>query len=154
MRADHARGAAKPATGRSARAARRGASASEFALVGAMFFITILAAIEVGRYFMTIEGLRNFVADATRHGIVNMADGQTACRQALLDAMGRGGAVGGLVAAQPGVCVSRTEAVDPDSGISTITVHVTMDVTYRFAMTVFGNGTQRITDDVTLNFQL
>lgn len=49
---------------------RRGASALEFALVGAILFLTMLAAIEVGRYFMTLEGLRNLKADAMRHGII------------------------------------------------------------------------------------
>ena len=133
---------------------RRGASAVEFALVGAMFCITILAGIEVGRYFMTLEGLRNYMADATRHGIVNLSNGQTACRDTLAAAMGRGGMATSLVTSDPGVCVSRAETVDPDSGITTLTVTVTMDVTFNFVMTVFGIGTQRIRDDVTLSFQL
>lgn len=131
---------------------RRGTAAVEFALVGAIFFITMLAAIEVGRYFMTLQGLRNYASDAMRWGIVNMTPGQTLCRQDLLAAMGRGGTVGGLVSTTPGVCVTRSDAVTP--GSTTVTISVTTSVSYRFLINVFGIGTQTIRDDATLTFQL
>lgn len=136
---------------RAALASRRGASALEFALVGGLLFIMILAAIEVGRYYMTVQGLRNFIADSSRFGMVNMTPGQTLCRGQLVTAMGRGGVVGGLASTTPGVCVSRTEAPVGGGGLA-VTVTVTTDVTIRMALNVFGFGEQRFQDTATVRF--
>ncbi|WP_137124225.1 TadE family protein [Roseomonas sp. HF4] len=142
----------RPASARAALRGRSGASALEFALVGALFFVTVLAVLDIGRYFMTVEGLRNFSADAMRHGIVNLRSSRgQVCRDALVQAMGRSGVVQGLVTADPGVCVTRTETTA--SGITTVKVRVTTDVTFRFVMNVFGIGTQRISHDTTFSFQ-
>jgi len=130
---------------------RRGVAAVEFALVGGFFCIMLLAAIEVGRYYMTVQGLRNFIADANRYGIVNMSAGQTLCRGQLLSAMGRGGAVGGLVSTNPGVCVTRTESAVGGGGRA-VTVTVTTDVTLNLVMNVFGVGPQRFQDTTTVRF--
>jgi Flp pilus assembly protein TadG len=136
---------------RAALANRRGVSAVEFALVGGLLFIMILAAIELGRYYMTVQGLRNFIADSSRYGMVNMTAGQTLCRGQLLTAMGRGGAVGGLASTTPGVCVSRTEGAVGGGGTA-VTVTVTTDVTIQMAINVFGFGTQRFQDTATFRF--
>lgn len=139
---------------RRARAAlrdRRGVAALEFALVGGLFCIMLLAAVEVGRYYMTLQGMRNFIADAGRWGMVNMASGQTLCRGALVTAMGRGGTVGGLASSTPGVCVNRTEATVGGGG-TRITVTVTTDVNLRVMLNVFGIGDQRFQDTTTVSF--
>lgn len=130
---------------------RRGVAAVEFALVGGMFFIMLLAAIEVGRYYMTVQGLRTFIADAGRWGMVNMTPGQTLCRDALVSAMGRGGVVGGLAATTPGVCVTRAENTVGGGG-SRVTVTVTTDVNIRIVLNVFGIPTQRFQDSTVVSF--
>jgi Flp pilus assembly protein TadG len=131
---------------------RRGIVALEFALVGAIFFISVFTAIEVGRYLVTLEGLRNYKADAMRQGIVSLAPGQTLCRGALATAMGRGGVVLGLVTSDPGVCVTRTEATV--NAVRVVTIRVTVDVTHNFVGNFFGFSSQRIQDDVTFSFQI
>lgn len=136
----------------SARRARRGIVGVEFALVAGLLFVMLLAAIDLGRYYMTLQGLRNFMADATRYGMVNMTAGQRLCGAALLGAMGRGGAVGGMISAEPGVCVERSEQTA--SNITTITVAVSADVTFNFVILVFGVGTQHLRDSATTSFRL
>jgi len=137
--------------GRAALRDRRGVAALEFALVGAMFCVLLLAAVEVGRYYMTVQGLRNFIADAARWGMVNMPSGQTLCRGALVSAMGRGGAVGGLASTTPGVCVSRSES-SVGGGGTRVTVTVTTDVTLPILFNVFGIGNQRFEDTTRVSF--
>jgi Flp pilus assembly protein TadG len=146
-----------PRTGRAARGfaapwrSRRGVAAAEFAIVGGLFMVMLLAAVEVGRYYMTVQGLRNFIADAGRHGMVTMQSGQTLCREQLVAAIGRGGVVGGLVSGSPGVCVSRVEAPVGGGGTA-VTVTVTTDVTLNLVMNVFGVGPQRFQDTTTVRF--
>lgn len=130
---------------------RRGIVSLEFALVAGILFVMLLAAIDLGRYYMTLQGMRNFVADANRYAMVSMTAGQRLCGGALLDAVGRGGAVGGLVSAEDGVCAERTE-VTADN-ITTITVTVTADVTFNFVILVFGVGTRHLRDSATTTFR-
>jgi|GEM_PF-3310032 len=130
---------------------RRGVAAAEFAVVGGLFMVMLLATVEVGRYYMTVQGLRNFIADAGRHGMVIMQNGQTLCREQLVSAIGRGGVVGGLVSGNPGVCVSRAEA-SVGGGGTAVTVTVTTDVTLNLLVNVFGVGPQRFQDTTSLRF--
>jgi Flp pilus assembly protein TadG len=140
--------------------ARCGVAAAEFALVGGMFFITMLAGIDIGRYYMASQGLRNFMADAVRYGIVNMSAGQSITCTALVAAMGRGGAVGGMVASSTGtagggtagVCVRRTET--SAGGTTTITVTAEIDTNFTFVVNSFGFATPRMRDITTVTFQL
>lgn len=151
---------------------RRGQAAVEFAVVAGLFFVCLLVAIDVGRYYMTVQGLRTFIADSARYGVVNLTDGQ--CREgaALVTALGRGGVVGGLVASTtgacsgtpaacnpdvtalgPGICVSRRDVVQ-NGGYTTVTVIVTANVTFRFLVNVFWFTTQDFKDTTTLTFQM
>lgn len=136
---------------KSACGSRRGTTALEFALVGALFFVMLLAAIEVGRHVMSLQGMRNFIADAGRWGMVNMPAGQTLCRDALVGAMGRGGTVGGLASSSPGVCVSRTESTVGGGGVR-VTVTVTTDVSLPILVRLLGIGDQRLQDTTTVSF--
>ena len=129
---------------------RRGVVSLEFALVAGILFIMLLATIDLGRYYMTLQGMRNFVTDANRHAMVSMTAGQRLCGAALLDAVGRGGAVGGLVST--GVCAERTEVTA--NNITTITVTVTADVTFNFVILVFGVGTQHLPESTATTFRI
>jgi Flp pilus assembly protein TadG len=135
--------AAPPPAGRSARrvlGCRRGASALEFALVGGMFFIAMLAMIDLGRYYMNIQSLRNFAADAERFGIVNMfwegTGERTATCADVLNAVNRGGPITGIATTSPGTCVTRRQT--SAGGVYTVTVIVSINVNFRFVMNVFG----------------
>lgn len=145
---------------------RRGVASIEFALVAGLFFVTLLATIEVARYYMTVQGLRNFMADALRHGVVGMVGGQCLEGAAVVTATGRGGVVGGLVGAtsggcgggsppscdtatpRPGFCLSRTETL---SGL--VTVRVSIDVNQRVLMSAFGIPNPRFVDAAAVTFQ-
>lgn len=135
---------------------RRGTAALEFALVGTLFMIAVLAAIDLGRYFMVLQGLRTFVADAQRYGVVTMWwDGtgtHTATCAQVVSATGRGGVVGGLVSTSSGNCVTRQQTVV--GGTNRVTVSVTVDVTIPLVIDVFGITTPRIQESSSVTFLL
>lgn len=136
-------------------ACRRGASALEFALVGAMFFVTMLAMIDLGRYYMNIQSLRNFAADAQRYGIVNMfwegTGERTASCSDVLTAVNRGGPITGIVSTSPSPCVTRRQT--SSGGVYTVTVIVSINVNFRFIMNVFGVS-PNYQESSTVTFQL
>ncbi|WP_198369959.1 TadE/TadG family type IV pilus assembly protein [Roseomonas rosulenta] len=139
---------------------RRGIAAAEFALVGGIFFVMMLAGIDIGRYYMAAQGLRNFMGDAVRYGVVNMSAGQSISCRDLVAATGRGGAVGGMVASSTGTagggtagtCVRRTETAA--GGTTTVTVTAEIDTNFTFVMNVFGILTPRMRDTTTVTYQL
>ncbi|WP_137127795.1 TadE/TadG family type IV pilus assembly protein [Roseomonas sp. HF4] len=134
---------------------RRGASAVEFALVGAVFFIGLLGAIEVGRYFAVTQGLRNFIGDSLRFGIVNMTDGQRLCGANLVTAVDRGGVVGGLISQSPNTCVTRRRIVNPNNEFDVLfEVEVVTDVVFNFTISSFGFTQQRFSNTSVLGFRL
>lgn len=137
---------------------RRGVAAIEFALIGGLFCLVLLAAIDLGRYYMTVQGLRNFAADAQRYGIVNMAFTGTGTRTAtcsqVVSATGRGGAVAGLLATSPAPCVTRTQASGTGGAVWNVTVTVDIDVTFNFVINAFGIGNPRFRQSTTVQFML
>lgn len=50
---------------------RRGAVAIEFGIIGTLFCMLLLGAIEVGRYYYTYQAVRTVVAEAARAAQVN-----------------------------------------------------------------------------------
>jgi Flp pilus assembly protein TadG len=141
----HARGARSR---RSARRCRRGATAVEFALVGALFFITMLAAIEVGRFFMTLQSMRNLAADAGRYGMVNMTSAGPICGTALLTAMNRAGFLG----TNPPICVTRSVT---GTGLGArVVVQVTVtNAPYRVLVNVFGVTSGSLADIASVSYE-
>lgn len=76
---------------------RRGATAIEFALVGSLLMTFLIGIIEVGRYMITREAVRNVTAEAVRlatlRGAANLNGGAAPC-QSLSGSLGsavRGG---------------------------------------------------------------
>jgi Flp pilus assembly protein TadG len=133
----------------SARRRRRGSAGLEFAIVGGLFFVMLLAAIDLGRYYLTLHSLRTFAAEASRHGAVAMsgAGTQTLDGAQLVSAMGRAGILG----AAPGVTLTRTET---GSGAGTsVRVQVVVDHEFRFVFNVFGLGTTRLREDTDITIQ-
>lgn len=137
---------------------RRGVAAIEFAVVGGIFLVVMLAAIDLGRYYMTIQGLRNFAADAQRYGIVNMASSgtgtQTATCSQVIAATGRGGAVAGLLATSPNPCVTRVQTAGTGGAVFDVTVTVDIDVTFTFVINAFGIGSPRFRESTTVQYSL
>lgn len=127
---------------------RRGASALEFALVGAIFFIIILASIDAFRYFMVIQGLQNFNADARRYMMVNVSTNRTLCGTDLLNAVGRQGVIGNFVSVG-GICASRSEEIPRNRTIPEVTIQLNMDAEFAFIMGVFGINSVRIRENAT-----
>lgn len=132
---------------------RKGIAAVEFAVVGGIFLIVLLAAIDLGRYWMTIQGIRNFIADAERYGIVNMTNmtgTQTATCDQVINATGRGGAVAAILRTSGPWCVRR---VATSSGaVFSVRVDVEIDVTFNFVINVFGVASPRFRESTSLTF--
>ncbi|WP_237213601.1 TadE/TadG family type IV pilus assembly protein [Falsiroseomonas oryziterrae] len=49
---------------------RRGATAVEFAVIGAIFLTLLLGVVELGRYYFTVQSLRTVAAEAARAYLV------------------------------------------------------------------------------------
>lgn len=129
------------------RTGRRGASTLEFALVGAMFFITVLVALEVSRFFMTLQSMRNVVADAERWAMVNMSPG-TLCGEQLFSAMGRRG----LLGTNPNLCVTRQVTGAEINGVVTITVTL-QNYTYPILVRVLGLTSVNLVENATFQYR-
>ncbi len=137
---------ARPAARRALRA-RRGSAGLEFAIVGGIFFVMLLAAIDLGRYYLTLHSVRSFAAEASRHGAVMMTGTQTLSGAALVSAMGRSGILG----AAPGVTLTRTET-GTGNAVS-IRVQVTVDHPFTWVINVFGVGTTLFRESTDITFR-
>lgn len=125
----------------------RGATALEFALLGGVFFVTLLVALEVGRFFMTLQSMRNVIADAERWAMVNMDPG-TLCGQQLLTAMGRSSFLGH----SENLCVTRTVSGAQLNGI--VTINVTLQsVDYPILVRAFGFTNVSLADSATFQYR-
>ena len=126
---------------------RRGVAAIEFALVGGIFFLTMLAVMELSRYYLTMHSARNVVAQAARAAMIYPTVGGVdtpACNtQTLLDAAGGLG----FVANTGQLCVTRTT---PSVGMTQI--EVTLTAPYNFLVPVFGFTNLTITERQTFRF--
>ncbi|MBP0465666.1 pilus assembly protein [Roseomonas sp. PWR1] len=132
-----------------ARRFRRGSAGLEFAIVGGLFFVMLLAAVDLGRYYLTLHSIRTFAAEASRHGTVVMtgAGTQTLSGADLVAAVGRAGILGGA----PGVTLTRTQT-GAGSGTS-IRVQVSVDHPFTWVINVFGVGTTRFRESTDITFQ-
>ena len=124
---------------------RRGAMTLEFALVALPFFMLLLGAMDLGRYWYTVHALRNYSADAARAAFVYVNH----------DPIGR------CTAVVP-VAVERSPGLNPDdltaatarcqrnqaTGVTEVTV--TAGYRFRFAMGLLGIAEQVLTEQQTL----
>jgi Flp pilus assembly protein TadG len=138
---------------------RRGIAASEFALVAGLFFLTVIAILELSRYFMTLESSRNVVAQAARAMMINPSlapsDGTATCNsQALLNA------TGGLsfVSSTGTLCTTRSSPCLSDPAGSNgrppgrTQIVVTLTAPYEFLIPVFGVTNLTISETQTFCF--
>ena len=130
---------------------RKGIAAVEFAVVGGLFLVVMLGAIDLGRYWMTVQGVRNFVSDAERYGVVYMFGNQTATCDQVITATGRGGAVAALLRTTSSPwCVRRGET--SAGAFTTVTIDVDVDVTFNFVINIFGIGSNRFRETTTVTY--
>lgn len=126
------------------RAAERGATSLEFALVGSLLMALLLGAIEIGRYLFTLEALRTAAAEAARKvtvlGSANMNAGNDPCK----------GLSGDLAVPSrapflnPGTLKVRITACVPNGDITTVTITVEHD--FSFIVPFFGTGVSSISE--------
>jgi hypothetical protein len=109
----------------------------------------LLAAIDLGRYYLTLHSIRTFAAEASRHGAVakSGAGTQTLSGANLVAAVGRAGILGSA----PGVTLTRAET---GSGAGTnIRVQVSVDHPFTWVINVFGVGKTRFRESTDITFQ-
>jgi Flp pilus assembly protein TadG len=110
---------------------RRGAAASEFAIIGVLLFSLMIGIMEVGRYLMIVQALRTVTADAVRLAVLrasaNLNAGNAACTNLS----------GNLSGANARVPVLKSEALSvtlsgcgTQAGITTVNVTATFPFTY------------------------
>lgn len=131
---------------------RKGIAAVEFAVVGGLFLVVMLGAIDLGRYWMTVQGVRNFISDAERYGVVYMfGNGTTATCDQVITATGRGGAVAALLRTTSSPwCVRRRET--SSGAFTTVHIDVDVDVTFNFVINIFGIGASRFRETTTVTY--
>jgi Flp pilus assembly protein TadG len=118
---------------------RRGIAATEFAIVAGILFLTMLAVMDLSRYFLTMHSMRTVVAQAGRALMINPALGSTAltCNaQALVASTGGLG----FVTSTGRLCVTVSPALDaasqPIRGM--LEADVRLNAPYRFVLPIFG----------------
>lgn len=124
----------KPVFGRRHRLGRRGGSAVEFAVLGALFFMVVLASLEAARFFVAVNSVRTVVAQAGRAAMFNASLGSDS--NAIYDAANAGAFVRGGT-----ITIQRRTTTSPIAGQEVVQVTVTYTGEFRFLVNVFGLGT-------------
>lgn len=129
---------------------RRGATALEFALVAGVLFVTMLAVIDMSRYYMTMMSAREAVAQTARAMMINPSltplDARTCNTNALINAAGGLG----FVRSTGRLCVTITRPVAGDNSL--YQARVELDAPFNFLIRVFGLGTVTIVEDQSFRF--
>jgi hypothetical protein len=120
---------------------RRGASALEFALVGGTLMVMILAATDLGRYYLTMHALRTAAADAARAAIVSPLEPD--CGSTAVQTRARQGILGS------GFALSVQCAPD-GPGMTRVTVTATRP--FGFVMRAFGLGQMTLREQASFRF--
>jgi Flp pilus assembly protein TadG len=123
------------------RLGRSGAAALEFALVGGAFFLMVLGAMDLGRYFMTLHSLHTVLGNAVRAALVDQTFSgcpATATQVAAAAPL--------LQPSQITLCVARTSA----SGVNTITVTASYQFNFVLPNWVSSSGT--LTDTTSVSY--
>jgi Flp pilus assembly protein TadG len=124
--------AGRPRRARAVAACRKGVSAAEFAIIAVILFLTMLAVIDVSRYYVTMHSMRTVVAQAARALMINptLATATRTCNsQALVSAAGGLG----FVASTGQLCVTETV---PQAGMAE--VYIEFDAPFTFFLPIFG----------------
>lgn len=117
---------------------RRGAAATEFALIGGMLMMLLIGTMELGRYMFTLEALRTAAAEAARavmlRGSANMIAGRPPCT-------GLAGSLEKVTVSAPflnpgALSVSMSDCAT-QGGVTT--VRVTVEHPFAFTVPLFGD---------------
>lgn len=115
-------------------ACEHGAAAVEFALLAGVFFLLVLAVVELGRFAYANHSLEHAVREGLRFAVVNGGDSESpATEEDIQEFVRQTGASRGLGGAQPTVVT----AFDPDNAPGS---RVRIEATYphRFVIPVLG----------------
>lgn len=115
---------------------RQGASALEFALIGAAFFIVMLAVIDLGRYFVFLHTARHATSEAGRAAMISATCASTSTVGNAARDAARESFLG------PGFTL--TASCSETSGIRTWTI--TSNSPFRWIIPVFGASDTPITE--------
>lgn len=118
-----------------------GTVALEFGLVGGLFFLLVLAVMDLGRFYLTVHSLHTVVGAAMRAAIVNPALSGCTAPAAQVAAQAPF-----LEASQLTLCV--TQALS--SGVTTITVNASYN--FAFVLPSWTNASGTLTDSTTASF--
>lgn len=136
----------------------RGSVTVEFAVIGFVFFVLLLGAVDIGRYQITVQSLHDVAAEAARVALLHA--GQTVANNAQ-----NGTAASTLMApaalkaavTSPNVTpfltpasLNVTSALTSPNGVATITVTATYPFT--FLAPLLPGGASTLTDSVSLSY--
>ncbi len=111
----------------------------EFVLVASIFFLTMLAAMEVSRYYLTMHSMRTVVAQAARALMINPALGSTTrtCNAPAL-VTSAGGL--GFVAGTGRLCVTVAPARNAANAVipGMAETFIEFDAPFTFTLPIFG----------------
>jgi hypothetical protein len=136
------------------RLGRRGATALEFALVGAGLLLLIVAIIDFGRYFFTVHSVGYLVGEVAHEAILSTGTG---CRDPFEDVL----SAPPLTYAQRVPILKRNKlslqvCVDPPgtgTNVSTLTrLTVTASYTFNFVLPMLAARTRVISDRTSMEF--
>lgn len=134
------RSASSRGPARRALASRRGGSASEFAIIGSLIFLMILAGMDLSRYYFTMHALRTAAADAARAAIINKTAAD--CGSGTVQTAARAGILGSSF--------TLTVTCPTASGVTTVSVTATRP--FSFVLPVFGVSAMTLTERSSFSF--
>ncbi len=135
----------KPASGKRRHLGRRGATALEFAILGALFFIVVLASLEAARFYVAVNSVRTVMAQAGRAAMFDASLSTNSA--AIYDAANAGAFVRGGT-----IRIQRQTTSSPIPGTTVVQVTVTFTGQFRFLVNVFGLGTVTVNDTQVFEF--
>ena len=126
---------------------RRGVAAVEFAVVAGLLFLTMLAVMDMARYYVTMHSMRTVVAQAGRALMITpaLASGTRTCNDASL--LSSAGGLG-FVASTGNLCVTRSAATTAAGVVipGMTEMYLELDAPFTFVIPVFGLTTLTIVE--------
>jgi Flp pilus assembly protein TadG len=138
---------------------KRGAVAVEFAMIGLVFFVLLMGAVDVGRYQITVQSLHDISAEAAR--VALLFAGQTESANArngtTTSTLMSGAALKAAVTSPSNLTpflapasLIITSTLTTPNGVSTITVTATYP--FAFLAPLLPGGNRTLTDSVALSY--
>jgi Flp pilus assembly protein TadG len=136
----------------------RGSVAVEFAMIGFIFFVLLLGAVDIGRYQITVQSLHDVSAEAARVALLyagqttatNGQNGMAATTLMTNAALKSSVTSPNLTPFLAPASLTVTSALTSFNGVATITVTATYP--YTFLAPLLPGGARTLTDSVSLSY--